>query len=53
MMSNKNYTCAVSGNRVVGKDLNVDKLKEIFIKLIETAKINTFLQRFEMILCAA
>ncbi len=43
MMSNKNYTCAVSGNRVVQKDLDKNRLKEIFIKLITNAKINTFL----------
>lgn len=43
MMSNKNYTCAVSGNRVIQKDLDKNRLKEIFIKLITNAKINTFL----------
>lgn len=43
MMSNKNYTCAVSGNRTVGKDFDVNKLKDVFIKLIINRDINTFL----------
>ncbi len=43
MMFNKNYTCAVSGNRTVGKDLDINKLKQIFIKLIVNRDINTFL----------
>lgn len=43
MMIVKNYTCAVSGNRIVGEDLDVKKLKEIFIKLIINRDINTFL----------
>ena len=43
MMSNKNFTCAVSGNRTVLNDLDIEKLKEIFIKLIINRDINTFL----------
>ncbi len=43
MMLDKNYTCAVSGNRTVGADLDVKKLKEIFIKLIVNRNIKTFL----------
>ena len=43
MMSNKNYTASVSGNRTLLKDFNKDKLKETFIKLIKIANVNTFL----------
>ncbi len=43
MMSNKNFTASVSGNRILLKDFNREKLKETFIKLIKIAKINTFL----------
>jgi uncharacterized phage-like protein YoqJ len=43
MMSNKNFTASVSGNRTLLKDFNINKLKETFNKLIKIANINTFL----------
>lgn len=43
MMTSRNHTCAVSGNRTLGNDISIEKLKEIFIKLIVNRDINTFL----------
>lgn len=37
------YTCAVSGHRQVDSSLNVNNLKNIFIKLIKEGKIKNFL----------
>ena len=40
---NKLRTCCVSGHRNLNEDIDVEKLREIFINLIKKEKVNTFL----------
>ena len=41
-MENINFACALTGHRVLKKDFSKEKLKEIFIKLMQEQKVNTF-----------
>ena len=40
---NKLRACCVSGHRIINEDIDVEKLRDIFINLIKKEKVNTFL----------